>query len=161
MSAGSLLVEVWPGEVSAVERDPYSATNFEVDFGAGGIGFAEVSGLGCEIEYGYDPDAEHASEREPTAITSRVNDVTLRRGMTGDPAVWDWVGTVLSGRYEARSVTITLLDARHEAACSWVLRGARPTRWVGPRLDANSAGVAMEELVLSADSLEFVPPEPR
>jgi hypothetical protein len=35
------------------------------------------------------------------------------------------------------------------------LRGARPTRWVGPTLSATGAAVAIEEHVLVADSIDF------
>lgn len=141
--------------MSAVDRDPYRAINFEVDIGADVTGFAEISGLGCEIDYHYDSAADDAADRRPRKITGRVNDITLRRAVTGDLSVWDWVRNAMSGNDEPRTVTITLLDARRVPACSWVLREARPTKWVGPILDANGGGVAMEELVLSADSLEY------
>lgn len=143
--------KVWPEEVSAVESAPYSAINFEVDLGAGAMGFAEVTGLGCDIDYDFDD----ARPREPQSITSRVHDVTLKRGLTGNLSVWEWVQNALNGKYEPRTVTITLLDTRREPACTWVLHDARPTKWVGPTLAANSDGVAMEELVLRAERLEF------
>ena len=50
-------------------------------------------------------------------------------------------------------MTITLLDARREPARRYVLLEARPVRWTGPTLDALSAAVAIEELVLSAEDL--------
>ena len=52
-------------------------------------------------------------------------------------------------------MTIRLLDAQRNPACAWVLRGARPTKWVGPTLSAAGAAVAMEELVLRPDSIDF------
>ena len=56
-----------------------------------------------------------------------------------------------------RTVTVTLLDARREPACAYVLKQARPVKWTGPALDATSHDLAMEELELTADDLEVRP----
>ena len=140
--------------MSAVDRDPYSANNFEVDLGEGPVGFAEVSGLGYEFEY---PDeGRDDPPRSPIGkVTARVTEVSLKRGVTGDPAVWTWVRAAVDGEYEPRTVTIRLLGPQRTAACEWVLRGARPTKWLGPTLAATGTSVAIEELVLAADSIEF------
>jgi phage tail-like protein len=140
--------------VSAVDRDPYCANNFEVDLGAGVIGFAEVSGLGYEIDY---VDEADQGKGRPLGkhVVARATEVSLKRGVTGDPAVWQWIQAAIAGRDEARTVTIRLLDAQRNPACAWVLRGARPTKWLGPTLAATGTAVAMEELVLLADSIDF------
>jgi len=140
--------------VSAVDSDPYSANHFEVDLGVGVIGFAEVSGLGYEIDYV--EEAAPDRRRPPaTRIVARVTEVGLRRCVNGDPAVWQWVHAAVAGKDEPRTVTIRLLDAQGNPACQWVLRGARPIRWLGPALSATATSVAMEELVLRAESIEF------
>lgn len=140
--------------MSAVDRDPYSANSFEVDLGAGAVGFAEVTGLGYEIDYPDDPGRE-ARDQPARRVDVRVTEVSLRRGVTGDLSIWRWVRAAADGKYEPRTVTITLLDVRHAPACTWVLRGARPTKWLGPALSATGSAVAIEELVLTADSIEF------
>lgn len=141
--------------MSAVDRDPYSANNFEVDLGAGVLGFAEVSGLGYEIEYLDDARSDDRPARPPKRVVARVSEVSLKRGVTDDLSVWQWVQSAVDGKDEPRTVTIRLLDARRAPACAWVLRGARPTRWIGPTLSATGTAVAIEELVLAADSIEF------
>ena len=140
--------------MSAVDRDPYSANNFEVDLGLGVIGFAEVSGLGYEFSY---VDEAGPEGRRPSGerVVARATEVSLKRGVTGDPAIWQWVRAAVAGDDEARTVTIRLLDAQRNPACGWVLRGARPTKWFGPTLSATGTAVAMEELVLRADSIDF------
>lgn len=80
--------------------------------------------------------------------TTPAATVTLRRGVSSDGALLDWARNP-----EPRRVTITLLDARNEPASRYVLLEARPVRWTGPTLDALSAALAIEELVLSADDL--------
>jgi len=141
--------------VSAVDRDPYSANNFEVDLGTGVLGFAEVSGLGYEIAYLDDAHNHERAARAPKRVTARVSEVSLRRGLTDDLSVWQWVQAAVDGKDEPRTVTIRLLDAQRRPACTWVLRGARPTKWVGPTLSATGTAVAIEELVLAADSIDF------
>ena len=74
--------------------------------------------------------------------------MTLRRGVSSDGALLEWARNP-----EPRTVTITLLDARKEPTRRYVLLQARPVRWTGPTLNALSAAVAIEELVLSAEDL--------
>jgi phage tail-like protein len=140
--------------VSAVDSDPYSANNFEVDLGIGVIGFAEVSGLGYEIDY-FDEAGQERRQQSGKRVVARATEVSLKRGVTGDPTVWQWVRAAVAGNDEARTVTIRLLDAQRNPACAWVLHGARPTKWLGPTLSATGTAVAMEELVLLADSIDF------
>lgn len=142
--------------MSAVDRDPYSANNFEVDLGAGPVGFAEVSGLGYEIAYADDVAGDPRRERSGGVI-ARVTEVSLKRGVTEDLSVWTWVRAAVDGGSEPRTVTIRLLDAQRRSICAWVLHGARPTKWLGPTLVATGASVAIEELVLAADSIDFSP----
>jgi hypothetical protein len=40
--------------------------------------------------------------------------------------------------------------------CSWVLGQVRLRRWFGPTLNAIGGTLAMEELVLTAQSVEFI-----
>jgi phage tail-like protein len=135
--------------IEAQERiDPYGAHNFTVEINDVTIGFAEVSGLGCDFDYTETESAE--------SVTSHVTDVTLRRGVTRDTAIWSWVGSAMRGQPEGRRVTIRLLDEQHNEVCSWVLRQARLRRWSGPTLNALTGALATEDIVLTAQSLELI-----
>jgi phage tail-like protein len=112
------------------EREPLAASSFEVEAGELRIGCSEVLGLG--LEPGADPAAT----------------VVLRRAAGIDDTLLAW-----ARRPEPRRVVVTVLDARREPACRYVLDDARPVRWAGPALDALSASVAIEELVLAAADL--------
>jgi hypothetical protein len=127
------------------DRDAHSACNFDVDLGGESVGFAEVSGLGYELDYGGD------------VIVGRVGNVTLRRAVTGDLTLWSWVRRALDGAFEPGTVRVTLLDSRREPVCIWELRGTRPLKWNGPDFNASANDVAMEEVVLTAEGLEFRP----
>jgi phage tail-like protein len=131
-----------------VRVDPYGAYNFTVEINDVTVGFAEVFGLGCEFDY------TEADE----SVTSHVTDVTLRRGITGDTAVWSWVRSAMRGKPDGRTVTVRLLDDRRAEVCSWVLSQARLRRWSGPTLNAIGGGLAIEEVVLTAQSVELIAP---
>ena len=86
-----------------------------------------------------------------------TDDVTLKRGVIGDLRLFSWLKATREGALDPRTVTITMLDERRSAVCSWVLRGAQPKKWVGPTLAAKGDGeVAMEELHLVAERIDFL-----
>lgn len=144
-----------------VRENPYGAFNFLVDLGDGveGVtaGFSEVSGLGSEItyaEYRNGNDRENYVRKVPTL--SSTGDVVLKRGVIGDPRLFDWLKSVREGTPEPRTVTIRLLDEAREVVSSWRLTNAQPRKWVGPTLVARGGGeLAMEELHLIAERVDY------
>ena len=149
----------------AIPRDnPYGAFNFTVtvdrfgDVGAISAGFQEISGLGMEVteaEYRNGNDAEN-HVRKMNGIY-KATDVTLKRGLIGVNAFFDWIREVRDGGQNARrTVRIALLDEAHAAAVTtWVLTDAKPKSYKGATLNAKGGtDVAMEELVLSCDKMD-------
>jgi phage tail-like protein len=149
----------------ATRDNPYGAFNFLVNLdGAGGddritAGFSHVSGLEAEIEYAeYRNGNDVGNEVRKIAGLSRVGDVTLKRGLIGDVELFAWLKATRDGIPDPRTVTITLLDEQRQPVCRWVLSKAQPKKWVGPALNAGASGqVAMEELQLVAERIEFEP----
>jgi phage tail-like protein len=147
-----------------VYRDkPYSAFNFLVDIDgpasdSPSAGFQEVAGLGLEItisEY----RAGNKRDNAPDKVTGgyKVPDVTLKRGVMGDDALYTWLEEVRNGSYDApRTVTIELLsEDRSTIASAWKLTGARPMKYTGPSLTGTATDVAVEELVLACEGLSM------
>jgi phage tail-like protein len=143
---------------------PYGAFNFLVNLnGPRGPeeplgGFSDVSGLGTEMtiaEYRNGNDAENHVRKVPGV--HKVSDVTLKRGIVNSSDLWDWIDDVRrNGVTGQRDVTITLRDEAGQDVESWTLRGVVPMKYTGPTFAAKGGGdVAMEELVLSAEGLEF------
>ena len=147
----------------AVRDNPYGQFNFIVKLGeVGGEdqvvgGFSDVSGLESEIvyaEYRNGNDRENHVRKIPTL--HKTGDVTLKRGLIGDVRLFEWLKLVREGTIDQRTVTITLLDEKRSPVCRWILRDALPRKWTGPSLAAKAGGqVAMEELVLVAEQIEF------
>jgi phage tail-like protein len=145
---------------------PYLGFNFIValDPGSGGVGtpiggFSDVSGLQTEItvaEYRAGNYPENHGDKLPSVY--KTSDVTLKRGMVNNPDVSTWLEQVRTTGVAAKkpSVVITLLDETHQPVASWTLRKAMIIKWNGPVLAAKGgADVAMEEVVISAEKIEF------
>ena len=147
----------------ATRPDPYGAFNFMVKLGDSGGedqitgGFSDVSGLGNEVkysEYRAGNDKENHVRKIPN--TNTTDDVTLKRGVIGDPSLFAWLKATREGTISRQTVTITLLDEARSPVCRWVLQAAQPKKWVGPTLAGKGGGeVAMEELHLVAESIDF------
>jgi phage tail-like protein len=141
-------------------RTPYGAFNFVINFAgqepAGG--FSDVTGLNTEMVV-----AEYRSGSSPVNHVTKVpglhkvGDVTFKRGIINSSDHWAWINQVrTTGPLAKRDVTITLRDESGNAIQTWTLRGAMPLKYTGPTLAAKASGdVAMEELVLSAEGLDF------
>jgi phage tail-like protein len=147
----------------ATRDNPYSAFNFTVKLGdTGGEdqiggGFSDFSGAGNTVKF-----AEYRNGNDPenhvrkVANVNTTEDVTLKRGIIGDLRLFDWIKSTREGTFQPRTVTITLLDEARTPVCSWTLRAAQPSKWVGPTLAAKGGGdVAMEELHLVAERIDF------
>jgi phage tail-like protein len=145
---------------------PYGAFNFLVDLqhpagpdpGEPLGGFSDVSGLGTEVkisEYRVGNSVENHVQKVPNVHS--VSDVTLKRGIVNSVDLWTWIDDVrLNGPSAKRDVLITLRDEAGSPVQAWKLRRVIPLKYTGPTLAAKGGGdVAMEELVLSAEGLDF------
>jgi phage tail-like protein len=147
----------------AVQRDhPYGQFNFLVDLGTGSTdgpeaGFQDCSAISSEVavaEYRNGNDKENIP-RKVTGI-ARVQDVTLRRGVIGSRALFEWFDQVRAGVQGLRTVTITLLSEDHaEQVLTWRLQRARIVKYTAGPLNAKGGDVAMEELTLAYERLEL------
>jgi phage tail-like protein len=147
----------------AVRDNPYGAFNFLVKLGDSGGedqvagGFSDFSGAGNEVKFseyrnGNDPE-NHVRK---VANTNTTDNVTLKRGVIGDPRLFNWIKATREGDFQPQTVTVTLLDERRTAVCQWTLLAAQPQKYVAPTLAAKGGGeVAMEELHLVAERIDF------
>lgn len=142
---------------------PYGAFNFLVNLN-GPIGedqplggFSDVSGLTNEITM-----AEYRNGNElPNHVRKvpgihKIGDVTLKRGLVSSADLWAWIEQTRTKGVEAkRTVVITLKSEAGVPVQKWILGNAVPMKYTGPTLAAKGGtDVAMEELVLSSESLE-------
>lgn len=140
---------------------PYGAFNYLVNFDGDEKvfgGFSDVSGIGSEIKVAeYRNGNEKENHTRKVAGINTAADVTLKRGIVDSKSLWKWIGEArINGPAAQKTVTITLLDESQKVVQGWVLRGAIPMKYTGPTLAGKGGGdVAMEEMVLSAESIEL------
>jgi len=137
--------------------DPYLNFNFRVEIdGIAIAGFSEADIGGGRIDvvvYREGTDTGSADRLLPGRVT--YDPVVLRRGVTGEPALFRWWHEVVQGHVERRNVTIVLMDERRNDVERWVLRRAWPTKWTGPALNGRGNDVAIEELHLVHEGIEL------
>ena len=145
---------------------PYGAFNFLVNLNgplkedAPLGGFSDVSGLSSEITMAeYRTGNEKPNHVRKVPGLHKVGDVTLKRGIVNSDDLWKWItATRQSGIAAKRNVVITLCDETGKPVQKWLLGSVAPMKYTGPTLAAKGGGdVAMEELVLSSESIEVAP----
>src|SRR4051794_4237571 len=117
----------------AVLRDrPYVQFNFLVDLGTGSTegpeaGFQELSGIGMEVTMS---DYRNGNAKENSAMKvpgmNKQQDVTLKRGIFGSLALYQWLHEIRQGTpNQRRNVVITLQSEDHlKSVLTWKLRNA-------------------------------------
>lgn len=149
--------------MSVFREDPYPGFNFlvelpvlEADGGEVRAGFAEISGLEIEqqmISY-RNGNEKRLTPRQMPGLVSYAP-VVLKRGVTGDTALWAWMQRCNSGDYQRADVTIKLLDEQREVVMVWKVRNALPSRLSGPVMRANASEIAIETLEICHDGLSL------
>lgn len=158
--------------------DPYGRHRFDVDIGDDRppLGFTEISGLSVRVQVrpSADDEADESDDssnwldwadrlgrtvdRFPSAPRRRTASptLTLRRGITDDRRLWDWLQEWVAGTVEARDVRVFLLDETGDRARGWRCRDATPVRWAGPELAAGRSTVATETLELTHEGIAAI-----
>jgi len=128
--------------------------NFKIELeGIASGAFKALEGLGSEtevIEYGGPID--QILRKRPGR--HKFTDVTLKRGYTNDPALWNWRKAVIDGKIERRSGSIIICSDDGSEICRYNFFNAWPTKWKGLTLDGKGTDVTVEELTLTIESLE-------
>lgn len=125
--------------------------------------FSECSGLGVQIKKETLMEGGVNEQQRILLGSAEFSDVTLRRGLSNDPAFWNWISPLLtqqSGRGSPpsyrRNVNILVFNQAGETMQRWTLIGAVPIGWKAPALQADSSTVAIEEITLTYEGLKVV-----
>ena len=142
--------------------DPYSGYNFEVvltevsDDGTAVRGsFAEASGLEVTIDpIEYRNGTDDITMRKIPGLKKFTN-ITLKRGVIGDLAFWNWVVEAMNGLVRRTQGSIILLDENKNEVMRWNIVRAWPSKWTGPGLNAKNNEIAMETLEICHEGLSI------
>jgi phage tail-like protein len=132
----------------AARKDPYIAFNFRVEIGqVVSGGFAEVSGLVFETEVEtFREGGVNNVERQLTGPAKFPSKITLKRGLADRQDLWNWYRQVARGDVQRKDLAVVQLDYTGQETRRWSFREACPTKWTGPELKAQTAGVAFETI---------------
>ncbi|MFN8073817.1 MAG: phage tail protein [Kineosporiaceae bacterium] len=136
--------------------DPYRAHNFKLMIQGVTEGhFIECTGPTVTIntvEY-REAGQSQVVHKVPTITT--YGDVVLRYGLTNSRQLWTWFLATARGEVRRQNVSIVLLDSVGTTpVVQWDLVGALPVKWGGPTLRADAREIAVEEIVLSYETLD-------
>jgi len=129
--------------------------HFQVKWDSQVMSFQEVSGLEIqseEITY-RSGDSKSFSVLKMPGMTKYGN-VTMKRGIfKGDYKFWDWITEIKMNTIKRMPIVISLLDESGEAAMSWTLLNAWPTKVSGTDLKADGNEVAIETIEIAHEGL--------
>jgi phage tail-like protein len=144
--------------MAEIVQYPLTALHFLVSWGDSNttVAFSEVSGLTLEsepIEYRGGDDITLTVRKIPGL--KKYGNVTLKRGvMTSENGFWEWWNTIQSGTVERRTVTISLLNEKHEPVMTWEIQQAWPVKVEGPSLNAKGNEIAVETLEFAHEGMK-------
>jgi phage tail-like protein len=134
---------------------PIPKFHFQAEWGGVRIGFTEVSGLDAEtevIEYRDGASLEYSKRKIPGM--QKYPNVTMKRGVfASDNDYFKWWNTVALNTVERRSVTISLLNEKHEPVMVWKVKNAWPAKIASTDLKADGNEIAIESIELAHDGL--------
>ena len=145
---------------------PLPKFHFQVEWGDGfRIGFTEVSGLDFEtevIEYREGNSKKYNKTKQPGL--TKFSNITLKRGtFEGDFDFYkEWRKTYFfqegnkTGSQYRRTITIKLLNEKHEPIIVWKVLNAFPSKLQSTDLKADANEVAIETLELVHEGLEIL-----
>lgn len=138
-------------------KDPLSATNFKVEIdGIATEAFLTVSGIEADVtaaDYRNGNDKTSSPRKLPGE--AKFNNIVLKRGMTSDLSLWEWMQETLDGKLTRRNISVVLLSDAGEEVLRFNFRDAWPVKWSGPILNAETSDVAIETLEIAHEGLSI------
>jgi phage tail-like protein len=140
---------------------PFTAFNFSVEINRAGASgelvsaaFSECDGL--EVTMEVKTIREGGNNGRQIRLTGAFNfgQLTLKRGMTANFDLWDWVSATLRDPSLRADAEVVLLDGdRQTKRASFQLTRCLPVKIKAPPLNAKDGTIAIEELQLAYESL--------
>jgi phage tail-like protein len=136
-------------------NNSYSAFNFIIEIdGARASGFAEVEAIttdGNVVEYREGEDRDRAFRM--LQGLRKFGQITLKRGYTASPDLWNWWQLKRQGRTHRKSGVILLLNEAREPELRWAINEAWIKKWEGPPMNATTNEVAIGSLEIVCEGV--------
>jgi phage tail-like protein len=144
---------------------PFTAFNFAVEINRGQDGSALVNAAFSECD-GLELSMEVKTIREGGSNDRQIRlngpvahgTLTLKRGMTGDYALWTWFqDSVNDPRLRASAEVVLLAADGSTEKARFVLTRCVPVKVKAPALNAKDGQIAVEELQVAYETLTYKP----
>jgi phage tail-like protein len=144
---------------SGQRRDPFPVYCFQVEIpGLVEVAtafFKSVSGLKSETEV-VDFQAGGVNEFAHRLVgPTKWANLILKRGFTQSQELMKWRQDWVNGKRERRSGTISQLDTKLNAVCSWEFIDGWPCKWELSEMDASKSELAIETLEIAHHGLKL------
>lgn len=129
----------------------------EID-GIGLAQFQEISPITIErqvIEHRATlPGGKEVIKKLPGPV--KYGDITLKRAMTENQELYDWITEVVEGKVDAarRNGSIVQYDTQYAEVNRWNFTNAWISKWEAPGHKANANEVAVESVTITVESIE-------
>lgn len=138
---------------NSVSEDPLLGFTFQLQLEGAVAGFfAECSGIGSEHELVEQKVVDEMGHELVRKIPGRLKwtDITLKRGITSDMAIWEWRQQAVEGKVKdaRKNCTVTMMNRDYTPAAIWHFHNAWPIKVTGPNLQADSNDFGVEELTI-------------
>jgi phage tail-like protein len=137
----------------AKRQDPLTSFHFGLEVQGAVAGyFTECSGLGSENDIIEQKVVNAKGVEIVMKVPGRLKwgDITLKRGITQDMAIWNWRKQVEDGKVKdaRKSGSIIMFDQELKEVARWNFNNAWPSKVSGPSLKTDSNEIGIEELTL-------------
>ena len=117
--------------------------------------FTECSGLSIEaevVEYkDITADGKAVTRKRPGSL--KYTDIVLKRGLSANTALTDWVKSLTEGKVERKNGSIVIYDLAGARVDQWTFLNAWPSKWSASDLNAGTDDIVIEELTLAHEQL--------
>jgi len=100
-----------------------------------------------------DSRGRQSVNKQPGNVT--WGDSTLKRGITGSMALWDWRQQVVNGdvRDARKGGSVVLYNSKDVAIARFDFVNGWPSKWSGPSVNTTDNSVAVEEITIVHEGL--------
>jgi phage tail-like protein len=143
---------------SGRESDPLVGFTFGLEIDQVNMGFfTECSGIGSSNEVidhkVVTKDGHEIVQKIPGRLT--WEDISLKRGITGDMGIWKWRDDVEKGKMKdaRRHGSVIMYDRNYEELARWNFENGWPSKVSGPSLNAGSNDIGIEEITIAHEGI--------
>ena len=86
---------------------------------------------------------------------AKFSNIVLKRGMTSDLSLWNWMRETLEGQVSRRNMSVALLNEAGVEVMRFNFTDAWPVKWSGPNLNGEGSDIATETLEIAHEGLSI------